>query len=98
MDLEPRIRAIEAQHRQRAEADAPPQRQHADRDECGNVIACERLTWPTIRQQKEWGMTMADAMRLIQREPFSRESCPYSDCEYRASCRADGALTKWAPL
>lgn len=96
MSIENRIAALEARQRERDEADAPPQLQHADRAPDGSVIACERLTWPSIRQQREQGMTMGDAMRLIQRELFSRASCPYSDCEHRdSSCRADGRATSW---
>lgn len=95
MTLQTRIEKLEARQRERAEAEAPPQRQHCDRAPDGAVIACETLTWPTIRQQREQGMTWGDAMRLVQREPFSRSTCVYSECEHRARCGADGSPTSW---
>lgn len=92
MSIENRIAALEARQRERDEADAPPQRQHADRAPDGGVIACEQLTWPTIRQQREQGMGLS-AMNHVQREPFRRDTCRYLDCEYRDTCRADGRAT-----
>lgn len=95
MNLESRIKKLESQHREREAADAPPQRQYADHAADGSVTACVRLTWPSIRQQREQGMSGFDAMRLVYREPFNRESCQYSDCEYRDTCSADGRATSW---
>lgn len=95
MNLESRIEKLETRHHERAVADTPPQRLRANRDADGNVTACELLTWPTIKRQREQGMTWADAMLSVQSEPLDRASCLYRDCEHRSTCRADGSPTKW---
>jgi hypothetical protein len=96
--IKSRIEALEARHRERAEAEAPPQRQHCERDDTGHVIACERLTWPSLPEQERLrreGVAAMAIFSMMDREPFSRASCPYSDCENRAGCRADGSRTRW---
>lgn len=93
MNLESRIFKLETRHREREAADAPGYLQRSDRDQDGNVIACERLVQRNPPDLDTLG-PMAAAVSAMVREPFSRESCPYSDCEYRASCRANGLMPK----
>lgn len=73
-------------------AAAPLYLQHADRDGDGNVIACERLVFPRNPPGLDTLGPMAAAM---VREPFSRSTCPHTECEHRDTCRADGRATSW---
>ncbi len=95
MNLESRIEKLETRHREREAADAPPQRQHADRAPDGCVIACERLVFPRNPPGVDTLGPLAAAAAAMVREPFSRTSCPYSECEHRDTCRADGRATSW---
>lgn len=76
-------------------AAAPPYWQRADRDEDGNVIACERMVFPRNPPGLDTLGPLAAAAAAMVREPFSRASCPYSECEHRDTCRADGSPTRW---
>lgn len=95
MSLHTRLDVIEARHREREAADAPRYLQRFDRDEGGNVTACERLVFQRNPPGLDTLGPMAAAVSAMVREPFTRSTCHYSECEYRDSCRADGALTKW---
>lgn len=95
MNLETRIERLEARHREREAADAPPCWQHADRDEDGVVIACERMVFQRNPPGLDTLGPLAAAAAAMVREPFTRSTCPYSECEHRADCRADGRVTSW---
>lgn len=91
MNIENRIAALEARQAERDEADAPRYLQRADRDADGHVVACTRYGFPPVSQ--DGGMAaMAAAMTL---ESFHRETCIYTGCEYRDTCRADGSTAVW---
>lgn len=95
MNLGSRIAALEARQREREAADAPLYRQHADRDEDGNVIACERMVFPRNPPGLDTLGPLAAAAAAMVREPFSRSTCSYSECNHRGTCRADGRATSW---
>lgn len=95
MNFGSRIEKLESQHREREAADAPRYMQNCDRDGDGNVIRCERFVFQRNPPELDTLGPLAAAMSAMKREPFSRESCLYSDCEYRDSCRADGRSTSW---
>lgn len=95
MNIKNRIEALEARHRERVEAEAPPQRQHCERDDTGHVIACERFVFPRDPPGVNELGVMAASFAAMKREPFSRETCAYDGCEHRARCRADGRPTGW---
>lgn len=95
MNLSSRIAAIEARQHEREAADAPLYRQHADRDEGGNIVACERLIFQRNPPGLDTLGPLAAAAAAMAREPFSRSTCCYSECEHRDTCRADGRATRW---
>lgn len=95
MNLESRIEKLETRQREREATDAPRYLQRFDRDEGGNVIACERLVFQRNPPDLDTLGPMAAATAAMVREPFTRSACHYSECEYRDSCRADGSLVKW---
>lgn len=97
MNLEARLAALEERHRERELANEPRRFQHADHDAEGHVVACEQLIFPHPKDTPgihELGPMVA-GFRAMRREPFNRETCPYTDCEKRETCRADGTLTSW---
>lgn len=95
MSIENRIAALEARQREREDADAPRYLQHADRDGDGKVIACERTVFPRNPPGVDTLGPLAAAAAAMVREPFSRSTCPYSECSRRDTCRADGRATSW---
>lgn len=95
MSIENRIAALEARHHEREADDAPLYLQHADRDDDGNVVSCERLTFPRNPPNVDALGPMAAAAAAMKRESFKREACVYDGCEHRADCRADGSPTRW---
>lgn len=95
MSIENRIAALEARQRERDEADAPRYLQRCDRDEDGNIVACERLVFQRNPPGIDTLGPLAAAAAAMVREPFSRSTCSYSECNLRGMCRADGRATSW---
>lgn len=91
MNLESRIEKLEARQREVAAEHEPGYWQRCDRDQGGTVIACERLVFPSLPEQR--GLTPGEVMSRVRCEPFKRESCVYDGCEHRDTCRADGRPT-----
>lgn len=92
---EARLRELRERKHERETAAAPPCWQRADRDEDGNVIACERMVFPRNPPNVDTLGPLAAAFTAMTREPLTRASCPYTECENRDTCRADGSLTRW---
>lgn len=95
MNLKSRVERLKQLAAQRVEAEAPPQRQHCERDDTGHVIACERFVFPRNPPGVNELGVMAASFAAMKREPFSRMTCHFSECEHRADCRADGSPTSW---
>lgn len=76
-------------------AAAPPCWQHADRDEDGNIVACERMVFHRNPPGLDTLGPLAAAAAAMVRESFNRSTCCYSECEHRDICRADGRATSW---
>lgn len=93
MTLQTRIEALEARLITRAGADGPLTFLRALYDDAGHVIACEGQTVPLNPPNKDTLGPMLAGMAVMVREPNSRASCPYDDCDKRETCRADGSLT-----
>lgn len=98
MSIENRIAALEARQRERDEADAPRYLQHADRDNAGNVVACERMVFQRNPPGLDTLGPLAAAAAAMVREPFNRSTCCYSECQHRDTCRADGKATSWGAV
>lgn len=95
MNLHARIERLEAQRREREAAGEPRRLQHADHDAEGNVVACEQFVFPVDPPDADTLGPMVAGFRAMRRIPFSRSTCPYTDCDKRDTCRADGRLTRW---
>jgi hypothetical protein len=89
--LQSRIEALEARQRAIEIENEPNCFQRADHGPDGTIIACERLVFPPLPEQR--GLTPGEVMSRVQLEPFKRESCVYGGCEHRNTCRADGRPT-----
>lgn len=95
MNLESRITTLEQRHRAALAALAPISLQRCDRDEAGHVVACEALVFPRNPPGVDELGPMAAHARAMERQPFTRSTCDYSECQHRETCRADGRLTGW---
>lgn len=87
--LQSRLEALEARQRVIEVEDEPGCWQRADRDVDGNVVACERICFT-----HEPGLNSLGGASMT-REPFSRTTCHFSECDHRDTCRADGSPTGW---
>lgn len=95
MTLQTRIEALEARQRKIEAGNEPNCFQHAEHDGDGSVFACERFCFPPPGTLPPGMLGGVQAFANMTREPFSRETCHYVECEHRPTCRADGSLTKW---
>lgn len=95
MNLETRIEMLEARQCEREAASEPRRLQRADYDAGGHVVACEQFVFPRNPPDVETLGPMLAGMLAMVREPNSRDTCPYGDCEKRVNCCADGRPTNW---
>lgn len=91
MGLKSRIEKLESRQKRVTEIENESScRQRCELDANGRVVACEAIRFKLVPGLDTLGST------AVSSEPFKRETCVYSECEYLDSCAANGSPVAWA--